>query len=275
AYRRGDFTQRMPNDWTGVPGKIADTLNDIIDMADRTVGDFERVSREAGKAGKVSARMTAADPQGAWARLADSGNTLIDDLISPMDEMVRVIEAVSGGDLTRRVPTQIDGRPLEGRFLKSAEIINGMVGRLATFAAEVTRVAREVGTDGKLGGQKEAQSLEALCEITGKSRSEVVRDSLRAYRLREALRHGQAQLGPAARAAGWLTEDDILQDVSADVPDPADDNDARLVAAAVTAGADLFVTGDKRVLEWIASGSMRIASPRQAWIILFEPQLNH
>jgi predicted nucleic acid-binding protein len=59
------------------------------------------------------------------------------------------------------------------------------------------------------------------------------------------------------------------------VPDPADDNDARLVAAAVTAGADLFVSGDKRVLEWGASGSLRIASPRQAWIILFEPQLNH
>jgi predicted nucleic acid-binding protein len=61
----------------------------------------------------------------------------------------------------------------------------------------------------------------------------------------------------------------------ADVPDPADDNDARLVAAAVTAGADLFVSGDKRVLEWGAAGSLRIASPRQAWIILFEPQLNH
>ena len=61
----------------------------------------------------------------------------------------------------------------------------------------------------------------------------------------------------------------------ADVPDPADDNDARLVAAAIAAGAELFVTGDKRVLDWIASGSMRIASPRQAWIILFEPQLNH
>jgi len=61
----------------------------------------------------------------------------------------------------------------------------------------------------------------------------------------------------------------------ADVADPADDGDARLVAAAVAAGAELFVTGDKRILDWLASGSMRIASPRQAWIILFEPQLNH
>jgi predicted transcriptional regulator len=62
--------------------------------------------------------------------------------------------------------------------------------------------------------EKEAQDLQAICDLTGKSRSEVVRDSLRAYRLRAALRASQAQLGPAARAAGWLTEEDILQDVS-------------------------------------------------------------
>ncbi|MDP2794556.1 MAG: response regulator, partial [Sulfurisoma sp.] len=153
AYRRGDFTQRMPNDWTGVPGKIADTLNDIIDMADRTVGDFERVSREVGKAGKVSVRMTVSDLQGSWARLVDSSNTLIDDLVTPLNEMARVTNAISTGDLTQRVPTEISGTKLEGRFLKSAETLNGMVDRLSLFAAEVTRVAREVGTDGKLGGQ--------------------------------------------------------------------------------------------------------------------------
>lgn len=62
--------------------------------------------------------------------------------------------------------------------------------------------------------EKETLDLQAICEMTGKSRSEVVRDSLRAYRLRAALRASQAQLGPAARAAGWLTEEDILQDVS-------------------------------------------------------------
>ncbi len=155
AFRRGDFSVRMPNDWTGVHGKIADTLNDIVDMASRTTGDFERVSQVVGKAGKVSARLSVADLHGSWAKLVDSSNILIEDLVNPLNEMVRVINAVSTGDLWQTVPTEIEGKQLEGQFLKSAEMVNGMVNRLGTFASEVTRVAREVGTEGKLGGQAE------------------------------------------------------------------------------------------------------------------------
>jgi len=153
AFRRGDFAQRMPSHWIGMPGKIADTLNEIIDMAERTTSDFERVSQVVGKAGKVTARLSIADLHGSWAKLVDSSNTLIEDLVSPSNEMVRVINAVSTGDLSQSVPVEIDGKKLEGQFLKSAEMVNGMVNRLGTFASEVTRVAREVGTDGKLGGQ--------------------------------------------------------------------------------------------------------------------------
>ncbi|WP_295453611.1 HAMP domain-containing protein, partial [uncultured Thiodictyon sp.] len=145
--------QRMPNDWTGVHGKIADTLNDIIDMAERTTGDFERVSQVVGKAGKVNARLSIADLHGSWAKLVDSSNTLIEDLVSPLNEVVRVINAVSTGDLSQSVPAELDGKKLEGQFLKSADMVNAMVNRLGTFSSEVTRVAREVGTDGKLGGQ--------------------------------------------------------------------------------------------------------------------------
>lgn len=127
AFWRGDFSTRMPNDWTGVHGKIADTLNEIIDMAERTTGDFERVSQVVGKAGKVNARLSVADLHGSWAKLVDSSNTLIEDLVSPMNEMVRVINAVSTGDLSQNVPTQIDGKKLEDQFLKSAEMVNGIV----------------------------------------------------------------------------------------------------------------------------------------------------
>lgn len=127
AFRRGDFSQRMPNDWIGVHGKIADTLNEIIDMAERTTGDFERVSQVVGKAGKVSARLSVDGLQGSWARLLDSSNTLIEDLVSPLNEMVRVINAVSTGDLSQTVPVEIDGKKLEGQFLKSAKMVNGMV----------------------------------------------------------------------------------------------------------------------------------------------------
>ncbi|MFZ4699857.1 MAG: HAMP domain-containing protein, partial [Candidatus Methylumidiphilus sp.] len=152
-FRRGDFSKRMPCDWVGVNGKIADTLNEIIDMAERTTGDFERVSEVVGKAGKVNARLSIADLHGSWAKLVDSSNTLIEDLVSPLNEMMRVINAVSTGDLSQSVPVALDGKKLEGQFLKSAEMVNGMVDRLGTFSSEVTRVAREVGTDGKLGGQ--------------------------------------------------------------------------------------------------------------------------
>ena len=159
AYRRGDFSTRMPNDWTGMHGKIADTLNEIIDMSERTTGDFARVSQVVGKAGKVNARLSVADLHGSWAGLVDSSNTLIEDLVSPLSEVMRVIDAVSTGDLSQSVPMEIDGKKLEGQFLKSAEMVNGMVNRLGTFSQEVTRVAREVGTEGKLGGQAQVPGV--------------------------------------------------------------------------------------------------------------------
>lgn len=96
AFKRGDFSKRMPSDWTGMDGKIADTLNEIIDIADRTTSDFERVSQLVGKAGKVSARLTVGDLQGSWARLVDSSNGLIEDLVSPLNELL--------GLLTRCLP---------------------------------------------------------------------------------------------------------------------------------------------------------------------------
>jgi HAMP domain-containing protein len=128
-----------------VHGKIADTLNDIIDMADRTSSDFERVSQVVGKAGKVSARLTVADLHGSWASLVDSSNTLIEDLVSPLNEVVRVINAVSTGDLSHKIMVDV-----RGEFLQLKETINTMVDQLRSFASEVTR---EVGMEGRLGGQ--------------------------------------------------------------------------------------------------------------------------
>ena len=153
AFKRGDFFIRMPNDWTGVEVKIADTLNEIIDMTERTSEDFSRVSQAVGKAGKTDVRLSVSNLHGSWAKLVESSNILIDDLASPLNEMMRVINAVSTGDLSQNVPTEVNDKKLKGQFQKSAEMVNGMVNRLSTFASEVTRVAREVGTDGKLGGQ--------------------------------------------------------------------------------------------------------------------------
>ncbi|SCK24899.1 Signal transduction histidine kinase [Vogesella sp. LIG4] len=153
ALRRGDFTTRMPEDWTGMPGKIADTLNEIIDMAADTTAEFERVARLVGKQGKVEERIGLPMMKGSWRKIVDSSNALADDLISPMNEMTRVIGSVAEGDLSQQLPMNLNGLQLRGQFLRSAQIVNTMVTRLGSFASEVTRVAREVGTEGILGGQ--------------------------------------------------------------------------------------------------------------------------
>ncbi len=159
AFKRGDFSVCMPNDWTGIEGKIADTLNEIIDMTKRTVEDFARVSQAVGKGGKTDVRLSVSNLHGSWADLVESSNVLVEDLVSPLNEMMRVINSVSTGDLSQRVPIEVNDKKLKGQFLKSAEMVNSMVNRLSTFASEVTRVAREVGTEGKLGGQADVPGL--------------------------------------------------------------------------------------------------------------------
>jgi CheY-like chemotaxis protein/signal transduction histidine kinase/HAMP domain-containing protein len=159
AFKNGDFSVRMPEDWTGLPGKIADTLNAIIDMSAETTAEFERVARLVGKEGKVNERIVLPSTKGSWAKLVDSSNSLANDLVSPMNEMIRIVSAVADGDLSQNVPMELDGLKLQGQFLKSAQIVNTMVARLGTFSSEVTRVAREVGTDGKLGGQAEVAGV--------------------------------------------------------------------------------------------------------------------
>jgi CheY-like chemotaxis protein/HAMP domain-containing protein len=159
AMRRGDFSVRLPIDQTGVAGKVYDTLNDIIDLNQRMADEFERVSTVVGKDGKITQRAVLGGAVGAWAGTIGSVNSLIADLVQPTTEVGRVIGAVAKGDLSHSMAEQIEGRPLDGEFLRTARIVNTMVDQLRSFASEVTRVAREVGTEGKLGGQAEVKGL--------------------------------------------------------------------------------------------------------------------
>ena len=144
--RSGDFSVRMPLVWTGVAGKIADRLNDVIE-ANQTLGaELARVSRVVGKEGKLSQRVAYRGSDRVWAESIESVNSLIDDLVRPTSEMQRVIGAVAGGDLSKKITADVHGEVLE---LKNT--INAMVDQLNRFVSEVTRVAREVGTEGKLG----------------------------------------------------------------------------------------------------------------------------
>jgi HAMP domain-containing protein/signal transduction histidine kinase/CheY-like chemotaxis protein len=159
AVKKGDFSMRMPVEQTGVAGKIADTLNDIIDLNQHMTDEFARISTVVGKEGRIAQRASLGAPGGSWSACVDSVNMLITDLAHPTTEMTRVIGAVARGDLSQTIALEIDGRPLQGEFLRTGTIVNTMVDQLNGFASEVTRVAREVGTDGKLGGQAEVKGV--------------------------------------------------------------------------------------------------------------------
>ncbi|MGA9528753.1 MAG: HAMP domain-containing protein [Terriglobales bacterium] len=159
TMRDGDFSVRLPGSWGGIAGKIADTFNDIVAANQQMAHELKRVGQVVGKEGKTRERTHFRGSRGAWGEMEMSVNTLVDDLLRPTTEVTRAIAAVAQGNLTRTVRLDVDGRPLEGEFLRSADIVNKMIQQLSVFTAEVTRVAREVGTDGKLGGQAQVPGV--------------------------------------------------------------------------------------------------------------------
>jgi HAMP domain-containing protein/signal transduction histidine kinase/CheY-like chemotaxis protein len=159
ALKKGDFSVRLPLDWNGTAGKISDAFNDVIERNERMAQELERLSRVVGKEGKIYQRADIGEVTGSWAESVASVNTLIGDLVHPTSETARVIGAVAKGDLSQTMALEIEGRPLEGEFLRTAKTVNTMVNQLGSFASEVTRVACEVGTEGKLGGQAKVKGV--------------------------------------------------------------------------------------------------------------------
>ena len=159
AFKRGDFSVRLPEDLSGLDGKIADTFNEVIEINERLCRELGRVARVVGQEGRIAQRAELGEVGGGWTACVTSVNDLIGDLVLPTTETARVIGAVARGDLSQTMSLDIDGRPLRGEFLRTAKTVNTMVEQLGSFAAEVTRVAREVGTEGKLGGQAEFKGV--------------------------------------------------------------------------------------------------------------------
>src|SRR6266705_3501470 len=130
AFQRGDFSARLPGDWTGIAGKIADTFNEVIRTSQRMTQELERIRRVVGKEGRITQRASLGDVSDSWARTIGSVNDLIGDLVHPTSEVARVIGAVAKGDLSKTMATEIEGRPLEGEFLRTAKTVNRMVEQL-------------------------------------------------------------------------------------------------------------------------------------------------
>jgi HAMP domain-containing protein len=162
AVQRGDFSVRVSRDWDGLEGKLADSFNDIVEANQRMARELERIGHGVGKQGKTRQRISLAGRAGAWEAMERSVNGLIDDLLWPTKEVTRAIAAVAKGDLSRTMALEFEGRPLEGAFLRTATIVNTMIEQLSVFSSEVTRVAREVGTDGKLGGQAKVRGVSGV-----------------------------------------------------------------------------------------------------------------
>src|SRR2546422_2917123 len=162
ALKKGNFSVRLPVEWTGIAGRISDALNDVIELNEKMARELERLSRVVGKEGKITHRAELGGFSGAWGASLGSVNALIGDIVHPTSETARVIGAVARGDLSQAMALDLDDRPLQGEFLRSAKTVNLMVDQLRSFASEVTRVAREVGTEGKLGGQADVKGVAGM-----------------------------------------------------------------------------------------------------------------
>ena len=157
-----EISPRLPADWPGIEGRIAEAFNQTIVREEIISREVRRLSATVGKEGRLKQRMSLPGAVGDWAVKADSINTLIDDLVRPTVDVARTIGAVAKGDLSQSVELEVDGRALKGEFLRSAKLVNTMIEQLSVFTSEVTRVAREVGTEGKLGGQAQVTGVSGV-----------------------------------------------------------------------------------------------------------------
>ncbi|HEY8970061.1 MAG TPA: HAMP domain-containing protein, partial [Puia sp.] len=157
--RNGNFSVRMPIDETGIKGKICDTLNEIISLNEEMMREFTKAGNTIGKQGKLTQRIEVPNAKGSWAMGVDSLNSMISDLVHPTIEIAHVISSVAKGNLSQNMPLEIGGHTLQGEFSRIAREVNDMVKQLNLFSMEVTRVAREVGSEGKLGGQAKVKGV--------------------------------------------------------------------------------------------------------------------
>ncbi len=162
AVRDGNFDVTLPVHWDGIDGKIADAFNAIVASNRHLAAELDRVGQQVGREGHTGKRLVAPSHGGAWLGMQQAVNGLVDDLVRPIETMTAATAGVAKGDLTRAVPLEVDGRPLQGEFLRSATIVNRMIEQMGEFSAEVTRVALEVGTAGRLGGQAKVKGVSGV-----------------------------------------------------------------------------------------------------------------
>ncbi|MFN2548148.1 MAG: HAMP domain-containing protein, partial [Myxococcales bacterium] len=163
AAQHGEFDVRLPfARGSGLMAEIARAFNSVVARNEALTTEIVRLERVVGREGRMTERASLGDVSGSWKTSVNSINALIADLVQPTTEVARVLVAVAEGDLTQKMALEIEGQPVKGEFLRIGTTVNAMVDQLSSFAAEVTRVAREVGTEGKLGGQAEVKGVSGV-----------------------------------------------------------------------------------------------------------------
>ncbi|MQS14223.1 HAMP domain-containing protein [Streptomyces kaniharaensis] len=162
--RDGNFRRRLTLPGDGPLAEIAAVFNEVAERNQHLTGELARVRRAVGREGRLNERLETGAGEGAWMAAVDNCNALIDDLARPMAEVGRVLTSIAEGDLDQKMELRSlhsngVSHPLRGEYLKIGRTVNGLVDQLSEFTDEVTRVAREVGTEGKLGGQAKVRSV--------------------------------------------------------------------------------------------------------------------
>src|SRR4051795_12163208 len=162
SARDGESGVRLPAQKSGVMGDVAKAFNQLAERREALTNELGRVSKVIGREGRMTERAQLKGVKGSWADSVDSVNSMIEDLVRPTIEVSRVLDAVAEGDLSQKMSLEIDGRPVRGEFRRIGITVNTMLDQLSSFAAEVTRVAREVGTEGILGGQARVKGVSGI-----------------------------------------------------------------------------------------------------------------
>src|SRR3569832_237815 len=162
ALQRGEFGARLPDGLSGVDGQICETFTELAQFADALRVDVVDLRNSVGIEGRTHRRLGRSNARGGWGDYVVGVNELLDDVTAHTTDVARVLSAVSKGDLGQTIDVEGTDSPLRGDFLRHARLVNGMVAQLAAFASEVTRVAQEVGVDGKLGAQARIRGVSGV-----------------------------------------------------------------------------------------------------------------
>src|SRR5262249_25678572 len=157
AIASGDLTQKITVDVKGEILQIKHVINRMVDQLNAFAAEVTRVAKEVGTEGKLGGQAEIKDVSGTWKNLTDNVNAMASNLTVQLRDVSKVATGIANGDLTQKITVEV-----KGELLQIKDVINKMVDQLNSFAAEVTRVAKEVGTEGRLGGQADVQGVSGV-----------------------------------------------------------------------------------------------------------------